>query len=196
MTELPVEFKEYTRQLMGDERFERYLHSFEEEAPVSIRLNPQRNLSVVDGESVPWCRDGYYLKSRPNFTMDPLFHAGCYYVQEASSMFLDEILRQLLTSYIVPHTSLPPVANRHCSALPCLRIVCSIATSPFATGLTSSWRMSRNGDIRITSSPTTTPETIVPRSHTSTSSSATYPARAKVCSEKTRLPSVNGVSRT
>ena len=106
MTELPIEFKEYTRQLMGDERFEQYLHSFEEEAPVSIRLNPQRNLSVVDGESVPWCRDGYYLKSRPNFTMDPLFHAGCYYVQEASSMFLDEILRQLLTSYIVPHTSL------------------------------------------------------------------------------------------
>ena len=62
MTELPVEFKEYTCQLMGDERFEQYLHSFEEEAPVSIRLNPQRNL--------------------------------------------DEILRQLLTSYIVPHTSL------------------------------------------------------------------------------------------
>ena len=41
MTELPADFTTYTRQLMGDERFERYLHSFEEEAPVSIRLNPE-----------------------------------------------------------------------------------------------------------------------------------------------------------
>ena len=49
---------------------------------------------MLDGERVPWCRHAYYLKQRPNFTMDPLFHAGCYYVQEASSMFLDEVLRQ------------------------------------------------------------------------------------------------------
>jgi 16S rRNA C967 or C1407 C5-methylase (RsmB/RsmF family) len=49
---------------------------------------------IDDGTPVPWCRNGYYLKKRPNFTMDPLLHAGCYYVQEASSMFLDEVLRQ------------------------------------------------------------------------------------------------------
>ena len=98
MTELPAEFTTYTRQLMGDERFERYLHSFEEEAPVSIRLNPRKPAGQpIDAEEVPWCRHAYYLKSRPNFTMDPLFHAGCYYVQEASSMFLDEIIRQLST---------------------------------------------------------------------------------------------------
>ena len=96
MTELPAEFTEYTRQLMGEERFERYLHSFEEETPVSIRLNPRKPTGQpIDGEEVPWCRHAYYLKQRPNFTMDPLFHAGCYYVQEASSMFLDEIVRQL-----------------------------------------------------------------------------------------------------
>ena len=82
---------------MGDERFERYLQSFEEPAPVSIRLNPKRaeGMLPIDGEQVPWCRDGYYLKERPNFTFDPLFHAGCYYVQEAASMFLDEVLRQI-----------------------------------------------------------------------------------------------------
>ncbi len=98
MTELPVEFTEYTRQLMGEERFKRYLHSFEEEAPVSIRLNPRKPAGQpIDGEEVPWCRHAYYLNHRPNFTMDPLFHAGCYYVQEASSMFLDEIIRQLST---------------------------------------------------------------------------------------------------
>ena len=100
---LPVEFTEKTRQLMGDERFERYLKSFEEDVPVSIRLNPrkrgerreERGETPVDGEPVPWCRDAYYLKQRPNFTFDPLFHAGCYYVQEAASMFLDEVLRQI-----------------------------------------------------------------------------------------------------
>ena len=96
--QLPAEFIARTRQLLGSERFESYLQAFEEEAPVSIRLNPAKTagLVVADGERVPWCRDGYYLRSRPNFTFDPLLHAGCYYVQEASSMFLDEVLRQWL----------------------------------------------------------------------------------------------------
>ena len=114
MTELPAEFTASTRLLIGDERFERYLHSFEEEAPVSIRLNPRKSgeWRVESGEEVPWCRHAYYLKSRPNFTMDPLFHAGCYYVQEASSMFLDEIIRQLkggskLSTLNIPEQSSP-----------------------------------------------------------------------------------------
>ena len=105
MAQLPAEFTEYTRQLMGAERFERYLESFEEPAPVSIRLNPKKKLEVrgkrlevIDGEPVDWCREGYYLKQRPNFTFDPLLHAGCYYVQEAASMFLDEVLRQQMVN--------------------------------------------------------------------------------------------------
>ena len=85
---------------MGEERFERYLHSFEEDVPVSIRLNPMKmsegRWKMEDAVPVPWCRNAYYLAKRPNFTFDPLFHAGCYYVQEAASMFLDEVLRQLL----------------------------------------------------------------------------------------------------
>ena len=94
MANLPSQFIEQTRQLMGDERFERYLQSFEEPAPVSIRLNPRKaaDMVPVDGEPVPWCKDGFYLSQRPNFTMDPLLHAGCYYVQEAASMFLDHVL--------------------------------------------------------------------------------------------------------
>ena len=110
MANLPAAFSEYTRQLMGEERFGRYLKSFEEEPPVSIRLNPKKmadgGWKMEDAEPVPWCRNGYYLKKRPNFTFDPLFHAGCYYVQEAASMILDEVLRQHLTSDIIPHTSL------------------------------------------------------------------------------------------
>lgn len=95
---------------MGEERFKRYLQSFEEDAPVSIRLNPKkaspapsngRGVQVVNGERVPWCQEGYYLPKRPNFTMDPLFHAGCYYVQEAASMFLDEVLRQIISPLLL-----------------------------------------------------------------------------------------------
>jgi 16S rRNA C967 or C1407 C5-methylase (RsmB/RsmF family) len=44
--------------------------------------------------SMPWANDGFYLSSRPSFTADPLFHAGVYYVQEASSMFLEQVLKQ------------------------------------------------------------------------------------------------------
>jgi len=44
---------------------------------------------------VPWCSEGYYLDTRPSFTFDPLFHAGCYYVQEASSMFIAHIVKYI-----------------------------------------------------------------------------------------------------
>jgi NOL1/NOP2/fmu family ribosome biogenesis protein len=47
---------------------------------------------------VPWCQDAFWLTDRPNFTLDPLFHAGTYYVQEAGSLFLDTVLRQWVTT--------------------------------------------------------------------------------------------------
>lgn len=62
------------------------------EAPTSIRLNPFKSSSIKSNDIIPWCSGGYYLDTRPSFTFDPLFHAGCYYVQEASSMFIGHIL--------------------------------------------------------------------------------------------------------
>ncbi|HUH33185.1 MAG TPA: hypothetical protein VLZ28_04475 [Daejeonella sp.] len=60
----------------------------------SVRLNPFKNSDrFINEEVVPWCANGRYLEERPNFTTDPLFHAGCYYVQEASSMFLEQVLK-------------------------------------------------------------------------------------------------------
>ena len=113
--QLPEDFIRETKLLMGEERFNSYLEAFQEEAPVSIRLNPQ---TLGDGsflfdnnfaptsqteknrpqvfEQVPWCKEGYYLEGRPQFTFDPLFHAGCYYVQEAASMFITHVLRQFV----------------------------------------------------------------------------------------------------
>src|SRR5579863_8157527 len=65
------------------------------EASTSIRLNPYKPSSIKGSQIIPWCPEGYYLDSRPSFTFDPLFHAGCYYVQEASSMFIAHILKQI-----------------------------------------------------------------------------------------------------
>ena len=60
----------------------------------SIRLNPSKpSIAFTNTEQVPWCKEGRYLTERPSFTADPLFHAGCYYVQEASSMFLEHVLK-------------------------------------------------------------------------------------------------------
>lgn len=109
---LPHDFEAYTRPLFGDERWERYLASFGEEPPVSVRYNPLKQLLLSEGDDnlpisapVPWCRNAFYLSERPDFTLDPLFHAGLYYVQEASSMFLDEVIRQL-SSLLPPPSSI------------------------------------------------------------------------------------------
>ncbi len=56
-------------------------------------FNIQHSTFNIDSP-ILWCPHGYYLSSRPSFTFDPLFHAGAYYVQEASSMFLWEVLKQ------------------------------------------------------------------------------------------------------
>jgi 16S rRNA C967 or C1407 C5-methylase (RsmB/RsmF family)/NOL1/NOP2/fmu family ribosome biogenesis protein len=65
------------------------------DAVTSIRLNPFKRSVIKSNQQVPWCSEGYYLDSRPSFTFDPLFHAGCYYVQEASSMFINHILHYI-----------------------------------------------------------------------------------------------------
>ena len=54
----------------------------------AVTIHPTFNI----GQAVPWSQYGFYLEQRPSFTFDPLFHAGCYYVQEASSMFLEQAL--------------------------------------------------------------------------------------------------------
>lgn len=92
--QLPEDFLRETRLLLGDDRFNSYMKAFNEEAPVSIRLNPKLSTGVRPQDKVLWCEEGYYLSDRPQFTFDPLFHAGCYYVQEAASMFICHILRQ------------------------------------------------------------------------------------------------------
>lgn len=66
--------------------------------PISLRCNPNKIDIPADIEKVPWSSYGMYLPKRPVFTLDPLFHAGAYYVQEASSMFLEQIVAPLAVS--------------------------------------------------------------------------------------------------
>jgi NOL1/NOP2/sun family protein len=100
---LPLAFTDYTRSLFGDNLYHTFLKGLDETAPVSIRLNPFKLAEgthkvnpKLNPHPIPWCKDGYWLDTRPNFTFDPLLHAGAYYVQEASSMFLSHVLQHLV----------------------------------------------------------------------------------------------------
>lgn len=89
---LPEDFVSRTTNLLGKD-FQALEKALEETAPTSIRVNNKMEYHPSD-ERVAWCDTGYYLKERPLFTADPLFHAGVYYVQEASSMFLCQAVKQ------------------------------------------------------------------------------------------------------
>ncbi|MDL2223602.1 RsmB/NOP family class I SAM-dependent RNA methyltransferase [Bacteroidales bacterium OttesenSCG-928-M11] len=84
-----------------------FITALSEDSPISVRLNPCKtsdttlssdSISKLFDEPVSWASNAYYLKSKPIFTLDPLFHAGTYYVQEASSMYLDTLIKQYVSS--------------------------------------------------------------------------------------------------
>ena len=79
---------------------EAFVHVHEHEQKTSsVRINPLKLQQPEDAldldEQVPWCETGFFLKERPVYTLDPLFHAGCYYPQEASSMFLAHAIQSI-----------------------------------------------------------------------------------------------------
>lgn len=67
-----------------------------DEAGIAVRLNPFKGLAGPEGTPVPWSPYGRILSARPVFTLDPLFHAGCYYVQDSSAMFVGHRFREIL----------------------------------------------------------------------------------------------------
>src|SRR5688572_4156945 len=95
MIELPKEFVQRMREQLGDEA-EEFFAALSQPAQTSIRLHHLKGRTSFAGlERVPWCEEGYYLENRPYFHLDPHWHAGAYYVQEASSMILDYVINQL-----------------------------------------------------------------------------------------------------
>ena len=123
---LPKGFEEMVRGVIGDGEWDAFVEALSEEPSVSVRVNGQRSTvdgQQLEGDcfdnqtsqtsrtsptiqadwicgtqlsTVKWCEWGRYLSERPKFTYDPMFHAGAYYVQEASSMFVWQALEQLV----------------------------------------------------------------------------------------------------
>ena len=94
---LPEAFSLQMQHILGEE-YQAFVESLSAPTPVTIRLNNRKKTSdpIETKDDVLWHADARYLAERPVFTLDPAFHAGAYYVQEASSMFVAEAIRQTI----------------------------------------------------------------------------------------------------
>lgn len=95
--QLPQDFVQQMCALLGEAEAGALCSALTDTSPaVSVRRNPTKGeVSFAQSTPVPWCSDGCYLAERPSFTLDPRFHAGAYYVQEAASMFIEQAYRQI-----------------------------------------------------------------------------------------------------
>jgi 16S rRNA C967 or C1407 C5-methylase (RsmB/RsmF family)/NOL1/NOP2/fmu family ribosome biogenesis protein len=80
---------------MLDNEFDKFQQSFDNEVVTTIRVNPSKFKDQPALVPVDYCSTGYFVPKRPVFTIDPFFHAGVYYVQESSSMFLEQAVKQV-----------------------------------------------------------------------------------------------------
>jgi len=79
---------------MLDHQFDEFQQSFDNEIATTIRVNPSKFDGQLSLAPVDYCATGYFVPKRPIFTIDPFIHAGVYYVQESSSMFLEQAIKQ------------------------------------------------------------------------------------------------------
>jgi 16S rRNA C967 or C1407 C5-methylase (RsmB/RsmF family)/NOL1/NOP2/fmu family ribosome biogenesis protein len=93
---LPEEFIQRLQGQMGTSML-KFVDALRQDPVLSVRINTHKQtVPPWEGvEEVPWCPSGYYLSQKPLYTLDPLFHAGCFYPQEASSMVLDWLVRKV-----------------------------------------------------------------------------------------------------
>lgn len=104
-TAIPEGFKGMVRGMRGIDG-KALLAALDTQSPVSIKINRRKlpdctpqavagTLGYGDLRPVPWCASGFYLPARPQFTLNPLLHAGVFYVQEAGSMFYESIVQEV-----------------------------------------------------------------------------------------------------
>lgn len=100
---LPQAFVESTRAALGDKADAVVEAIRAGESVTAVRANPfkisaddLRRRFAAAGEYVPWCADAFYLNERPVFSLDPLIHAGAYYVQDPSAMFVGSLAEELI----------------------------------------------------------------------------------------------------
>jgi 16S rRNA C967 or C1407 C5-methylase (RsmB/RsmF family)/NOL1/NOP2/fmu family ribosome biogenesis protein len=100
MSKYPAAF-EQRMQLAMAEQYEAFMAALDQPSVTAIRTHLHKFDPVLHslpiGDAVPWCASGHYLIERPSFTFDPIFHAGAYYVQESSSMMLEQAYRTILS---------------------------------------------------------------------------------------------------
>ena len=95
-------FRKYLEEAIGCEKALVAFSAFDAPASVSVRVNPFKNGQIPSGREVPWSKHGRLLPERPQFTLDPHFHGGAYYVQDSSSMFVGHVFRTLLLNEQLP----------------------------------------------------------------------------------------------
>ena len=96
---LPEAFIQRMKEQLAEEA-DAFFESLTTTPPTSIRLHHLKGKTSFNAlEQVPWCQNGFYLRNRPSFHLDPHWHGGAYYVQEASSMILDNVLSQLVLDH-------------------------------------------------------------------------------------------------
>lgn len=94
--QIPEAFSQQMKAYFGPETYAVFEKALDADTKTSIRLNPFKPCEAFNNlPSVAWNPEGRVLEKRPIFTLDPLFHAGAYYVQESSSMFLGHILESV-----------------------------------------------------------------------------------------------------
>lgn len=118
---LPRDFENEMVEFIGKEEYSRLEQALQETPPTSLRINHAKAdiaevFHLTQENKVPWCNSGYYLKERPQFTFDPLLHSGCYYVQEASSMYLSHILSEYIDDIKENNDRQPLIALDLCAA--------------------------------------------------------------------------------
>ena len=91
---LPHLFAERMVKILGNE-YDEFQSSYDRDTSTTIRLNRNKFNGRTDLNPVNYCETGYFVPERPLFTIDPFIHSGVYYVQESSSMFLEQAIRQL-----------------------------------------------------------------------------------------------------
>ncbi len=95
-------FRQYLEEAIGHDNALVAFSAFDSPASVSVRINPFKEGCRMQGHPVLWNPYGVMLDSRPSFTLDPLFHAGAYYVQDSSSMFVGHMFRRILEQTPLP----------------------------------------------------------------------------------------------
>jgi len=73
----------------------------ETEPSLAVRANTRRGAGIIGNEArIPWLTEsGIYLDKRPNFALDPAWHQGLYYVQDASSAAITAVVTEIANKY-------------------------------------------------------------------------------------------------